>query len=68
MNSIRDSAGNDRRAWLRLMQEELAPSQSDFETSLAWRLVVVVAVIVATINVLAPPPTGGIAKPVHPMA
>ncbi|CAE6693146.1 hypothetical protein [Paraburkholderia nemoris] len=65
MNSIPDSAGSARRAWLRQMQEELAPRQSDFETSFAWRLAFVVAAIVVTINVLAPPPAVETARQVH---
>ncbi len=64
MNSIRDSAGSVRRAWLRQMQEDLVPLQSDFEKSFAWRLVFAVAAIVVTINVLAPPPAAT-AEPVH---
>ncbi|NYH13449.1 hypothetical protein [Paraburkholderia bryophila] len=56
MNSLPDSAGDARRAWLCGVQEALNPLQSDFEKSLAWRLTLVVAVVVITINVLAAPP------------
>lgn len=65
MESLPDSAGNARRAWLRVTQTELPPSQSDFEQSWAWRLVFAVAAIVLTINVLAPPPATATAKQVH---
>lgn len=65
MESLPDSAGNARRAWLRATQAELPPQQSDFEKSLAWRLAFVVAVIVVTINVLAPPPAVATARQVH---
>jgi hypothetical protein len=65
MKSIPDSAGEARRAWLRQLQDGLTPLQSDFEKSRAWRLTFIVAAIVVTINVLAPPPAATVAKPVH---
>ncbi|MFM0315979.1 hypothetical protein PQR36_13905 [Paraburkholderia nemoris] len=65
MNSIPDSAGDARRAWLYQMQEGLTQPQSDFERSFAWRLAFVVAAIVVTINVLAPPPADATARPIH---
>jgi hypothetical protein len=65
MESLPDSVGNTRRAWLHAIQTGLPSPQSDFEKSLAWRLTFVVAVIVVTINVLAPPPATATARPVH---
>jgi len=56
MNSLPDSAGDRRRDWLRKAQDDLMPLQSDFEKSLAFRLVLLVAVVVISINVLAPAP------------
>lgn len=65
MKSIPDSAGEDRRAWLRAMQDDLVPIQSDFETSLAWRVALGVAALVILFNVLAPSPVSVAAKPAH---
>lgn len=65
MESLPDSAGNARRAWLRATQAEFPPQQSDFEKSLAWRLAFAVSAIVVTVNVLAPPPAVATAKQVH---
>jgi hypothetical protein len=65
MESLPDSAGNARRAWLRATPAELPPQQSDFEKSLAWRVAFAVAAIVVTINVLAPPPAVATARQVH---
>lgn len=65
MESLPDSAGSARRAWLRATQAELPPPQSDFEQSWTWRLAFAVAAIVVTINVLAPPPAVATASQVH---
>jgi hypothetical protein len=65
MESLPDSAGNARRAWLCATQKEPALRQSDFEKSFAWRLTFVVAAIVVTINVLAPPAADATSRPVR---
>jgi hypothetical protein len=59
MNLLTDSAGDARRAWLREMQDSLMPLQSDFEKSFGFRVVLLVAVVVISINVLAPAPLPG---------
>jgi len=56
MKSIPDSAGEARRTWLRETQDSYMPLQSDFEKSLAFRLVFLAAVVVISINVLASAP------------
>lgn len=56
MKGIVDSAGDARRAWLRNMQEDFRPLQSDFEKSLAFRLTLLVAAFVIGINLFSPPP------------
>lgn len=49
MESLNDAHGPERRLWLRLIQ-----SQSDFEKTLAFRLTLLAAVVVISINVFAP--------------
>jgi hypothetical protein len=65
MNSLPDLAANARRAWLRETQDSQMPVQSDFENSLAFRLVLLVAVVVIGINVLAPAPEPAASLPTH---
>lgn len=49
MESLKDTHGPERRLWLHLMQP-----QSDFEKSLAFRLVWLAAIVVIGINLFAP--------------
>lgn len=57
MNSLPDSAGSARRAWLCRAQEDLVPVQSDFEKSPAFRLSLIVAAVVIGLSLFSPPPT-----------
>lgn len=57
MESIRDTAGDARRAWLSKMQDGFVPIQSDFERSLAFRLSLIVAAVVIGLSLFSPPPT-----------
>jgi len=56
MKQIVDSAGEARRAWLRGMQDDLMPLQSDFEKSPAFRLSLIVAAVVVGLSLFAPEP------------
>lgn len=56
MNSLPDSAGDARRAWLCKEQDDLIPLQSDFEKSPVFRLSLVVAAVVIGLSLFAPPP------------
>lgn len=57
MNSLPDSAGDARRAWLCEAQEQLVPIQSDFEKSPVFRISMIVAAVVIGLNLFAPPPS-----------
>ena len=46
-----------RQAWLRKMQDDLMPLQSDFEKSPIFRLSLLVAAIVVGLTTFAPQPT-----------
>ncbi|MFP3432113.1 hypothetical protein SB781_20345 [Paraburkholderia sp. SIMBA_061] len=59
MNSLPDSAGDARRAWLCKAQDDLTPLQSDFEKSPVFRLSLVVAAVVIGLSLFSPPPTSG---------
>lgn len=56
MNSLPDSAGDARRAWLCKTQSDLIPLQSDFEKSPVFRFSIVVAAVVVGLSLFAPPP------------
>ncbi|WP_175051099.1 hypothetical protein [Paraburkholderia sediminicola] len=61
MKEIVDSAGDGRRAWLRGMQDDLMPLQSDFEKSPVYRLSLIVAAVVVGLSLFAPPPASSTA-------
>lgn len=69
MTALPDIHGEDRRAWLQFVQESdpvhrpahATPGTSNFEKTLAWRLALLVAVVVIGINVFAPDPEAAFA-------
>ncbi|MFM0192400.1 hypothetical protein PQQ65_04860 [Paraburkholderia strydomiana] len=57
MKEITDSAADARRAWLRKMQDDLVPLQSDFEKTPIFRVSLIVAAVVIGLSIFGSQPS-----------
>jgi hypothetical protein len=57
VKEIIDSAADARRAWLREIQEDLVPLQSDFEKTPIFRVSLVIAAVVVGLSIFGPQPS-----------